>query len=97
VIDAHDTMVYCSAKAHKCIFSSLNEPNVKKVEVDYKSWQSAFAAASQIHQLLAGDDELAGGVQGWGHKGDPTTTFVNALVLLRSGERGNTNRHKHEV
>ena len=24
VIDAHDTMVYCSNKAHKCIFSSLN-------------------------------------------------------------------------
>ena len=28
VIDAHDTMVYCSTKAHKCIFSSLNGETV---------------------------------------------------------------------
>ena len=60
------------------------DPSVKKVEMDLKAWKAAFADGVEIHRLLAADEELASGVNGWRHTGDPTTTFVNTLILLRS-------------
>ncbi|KAK3248074.1 hypothetical protein CYMTET_42445, partial [Cymbomonas tetramitiformis] len=85
VIDMHDTMVYCSAKSRKCIFSGLRAPKVRKVEMDTKAWETAAALAEEIHAMLAADEELGAGVVGWGHAGESTATFVSTLVLLRSG------------
>lgn len=56
------------------------EPNVKKVEVDWKSWAAAATTTEAVHAVLKRDVELATGVKAWGHDGESHTS-TNLLCL----------------